>query len=281
VRLLQAVGVDRARTYLNRFGFIDKELPDNLTLALGTAQVVPIQMATGYAAIANGGYRVNPYFIERIEDVSGKVLFQAKPTQVCKPCETTINDEDIATTPPPPPTEITGEGSQVTVTEPPLPEAPKAFAPDYPVAKRIMSEKAATQMANILRDVIIHGTARSALSLGRSDIAGKTGTTNDAKDAWFAGFTPHMVAVSWVGFDQPSSLGRIEYGGYAALPLWTKFMAHALEGTPDEWIGSSDGSGSGAAKPASQDAAPAATPDEATDTPPSDTPAATAPEDLF
>ena len=87
VRLLQAVGVERARTYLDRFGFIDKELPKNLTLALGTAQVVPLQMATGYAAFANGGYRVNPYFIERIEDVSGNVLFQAKPEQVCKPCE--------------------------------------------------------------------------------------------------------------------------------------------------------------------------------------------------
>ncbi len=278
VRLLQAVGVERARSYLNRFGFIDKELPNNLTLALGTAQVVPIQMATGYAAIANGGYRVNPYFIERIEDVSGKVLFQAKPIQVCKPCEISASDDPLA--PPPPPTEITGEGSQVTVTEPPAPATASAFTPDYPVAKRIMSEKAATQMANILRDVIIHGTARSALSLGRNDIAGKTGTTNDAKDAWFAGFTPHMVAVSWVGFDQPSSLGRIEYGGYAALPLWTKFMEHALEGMPDEWIGSTDGSGASAAKPVSQDTE-ATTPDETTTAPPSDAPATSAPEDLF
>ena len=96
-----------------------------------------------------------------------------------------------------------------------------------------MSEKSSKQMANILRDVILHGTARSALKLGRSDIAGKTGTTNEAKDAWFAGFSPKMVAVSWVGFDKPSSLGRVEYGGFAALPLWTAFMKHALAGTPD------------------------------------------------
>ena len=279
VRLLQAVGVDRARTYLDRFGFVDKELPDNLTLALGTAQVVPIQMATGYAAFANGGYRVNPYFIDRIEDVSGKVLFQAKPTQVCKPCE---DQPVVENNIPPPPTEITGEGSEFTVTEPPLPEAPKAFMPDYPVAKRIMSEKSANQMANILRDVILHGTARSALSLGRSDIAGKTGTTNDAKDAWFAGFSPRMVAVSWVGFDQPSSLGRIEYGGYAALPLWTKFMEHALAGTPDEWIGSSDGANN-TAKPAktNTDNTDTDTPSTESDALPTEAVPATTPDDLF
>ena len=91
-------------------------------------------------------------------------------------------------------------------------------------------------MANILRDVILHGTARSALKLGRSDIAGKTGTTNDAKDAWFAGFSPKLVAISWVGFDRPSSLGRLEYGGYAALPLWTSFMDYALADVEDKWI---------------------------------------------
>ena len=241
VRLLQAVGVERARTYLDRFGFIDKELPKNLTLALGTAQVVPLQMATGYAAFANGGYRVNPYFIERIEDVNGKVLFQAKPEQVCKPCDNpAIANEMISAAPTPPPTEVVGEGQNIAVIEPPQPATPPISLPDYPIAKRIMSEKAANQMANILRDVILHGTARSALKLGRSDIAGKTGTTNEAKDAWFAGFSPKMVAVSWVGFDKPSSLGRIEYGGYAALPLWTAFMEHALAGTPDRWI---DGSG--------------------------------------
>jgi penicillin-binding protein 1A len=99
-----------------------------------------------------------------------------------------------------------------------------------------MSAKASKDMANILRDVILHGTARSALRLGRSDIAGKTGTTNDAKDAWFAGFSPKLVAVSWVGFDQPASLGRLEYGGYAALPLWNSFMNYALADIPEQWI---------------------------------------------
>jgi penicillin-binding protein 1A len=130
--------------------------------------------------------------------------------------------------------------------------------------------------------VILHGTARSALKLGRSDIAGKTGTTNDAKDAWFAGFSPKMVAISWVGFDRPSSLGRVEYGGFAALPLWTAFMEYALAGTPDEWIDGSNGdntpstatrSSSASTEAPSVDVAP-----EATTTTP--TPQA-APEDIF
>lgn len=240
VRLLQSVTLNRARQYLPRFGFIDEKLPNNLTLALGTAQVVPLQMATAYAAFANGGYRVNPYFIERIEDSTGKVLFQAKPEQVCKPCENAAFASDM-TTPRPdlPPSEIVGEGNAITVVDAPqnnLENSPPPQAIDTPVAKRIMSEKASKDMANILRDVILHGTARSALRLGRNDIAGKTGTTNDAKDAWFAGFSPKMVAVSWVGFDQPSSLGRLEYGGYAALPLWNSFMNHALADIPEQWI---------------------------------------------
>lgn len=239
IRLLQSVKLDRARTYLPRFGFIEDNLPNNLTLALGTAQVVPLQMATAYAAFANGGYRVNPYFIERIEDTEGTVLFEANPERVCKPCDDPalanemLAQEQVAVT-----SEIVGKGDTIAVLDAPNDPlvAPPSYVPDYPIAKRIMSEKSSKQMANILRDVILHGTARSALKLGRSDIAGKTGTTNDAKDAWFAGFSPKMVAISWVGFDKPSSLGRIEYGGYAALPLWTSFMDYALNDIEDQWI---------------------------------------------
>jgi penicillin-binding protein 1A len=103
-------------------------------------------------------------------------------------------------------------------------------------AQRIIDADAAYDMANILRDVVQVGTARAALKLGRSDLAGKTGTTNDAKDAWFSGFQPSMVAVAWVGFDQPKSLGRREYGGVAALPIWTDFMGKALADVPEQWI---------------------------------------------
>ncbi|PTQ89712.1 penicillin-binding protein 1A [Agitococcus lubricus] len=287
VRLLQSVGVSRARTYLDRFGFINKELPDNLTLALGTAQVVPLQMATAYAAFANGGYRVNPYFIERIEDTTGKVLFQAQPEQVCQPCEMADNPA-IENTQASLPTEITGEGNQINVVEPPVSDTTSdAITPlvsNSPIAKRIMSEKSAKQMANILRDVILHGTGRHALRLGRSDIAGKTGTTNDAKDAWFAGFNPKLVAVSWVGFDKPASLGRLEYGGYAALPLWTSFMDYALAGTPDKWL--NENTESSTNRPVSSPTSETP-PTNNSETPDTDTPSevatppVTPPEELF
>ena len=175
--------------------------------------------------------------VERIEDVTGKVLFQAKPEQVCKACDDpALANEMLAQKTETTPSEIIGTGNEVSVLDAPDPLTPPSYVPDYPIAKRIMSEKSSKQMANILRDVILHGTARSALKLGRSDIAGKTGTTNDAKDAWFAGFSPKLVAISRVGFDRPSSLGRLEYGGYAALPLWTSFMDYALADVEDKWI---------------------------------------------
>jgi len=244
IRLLQAVGVSDAREYLSRFSLEKSRMPQDLTLALGSAEVLPIQMATAYASIANGGLRVNPYFIEKVVDRSGKVVFQAEPKRVCRPCELplpapVVNADGIAqptevipgVTPPVSAEQsgsITGNGTSIAVTPP----APAAFVPNYPVALRIMRPRAARQMYSILQDVIQHGTGRGALSLGRADLAGKTGTTNDARDAWFAGFNAQMVAVSWVGFDEPRSLGKVEYGGYAALPIWNQYMATALRGIP-------------------------------------------------
>lgn len=238
IRLLQAVGVDNTRSYIARFGFPTGKLPRNLTLALGTAEVLPIQMASAYAGLANGGFRVTPWFIEKVVDKHGKVLFQANPRRVCRPCEApppaaapAAGGEAAVAAIEPAPTEISGEGSSLTVTEPPPP--PKPFVPDYPVAPRIMSPRTAFQMQSILRDVVIRGTGRAALSIGRSDLSGKTGTTNDAKDAWFAGFGGKLVAVAWLGFDQPQTLGKVEYGGYAAVPIWNSFMGPALRGTPE------------------------------------------------
>ncbi|MGH8493682.1 MAG: penicillin-binding protein 1A [Moraxellaceae bacterium] len=225
IRLLQSVGVGTARSYIARFGFPQAKLPSNLTLALGSAEVLPLQMVTGYAAFANGGFRVTPWFIDHVVDKSGKVIFKANAQQVCRRCELETVTAD------PVPAEITGEGSEVATQEPP-PTTP-SFSPNYPVAPRIMSARTAFQMQSILRDVIVRGTGRAALSLGRSDLAGKTGTTNDAKDAWFAGFGGKLVAVAWLGFDQPQTLGRVEYGGYAALPLWNAFMGPALTGVPE------------------------------------------------
>ncbi|WP_022954914.1 penicillin-binding protein 1A [Perlucidibaca piscinae] len=252
IRLLQAVGVDSAREYLTRFGLDKSRMPRDLTLALGSAEVLPIQMATAYAAIANGGLRVHPYFIEKVVDRQGKVVFQANPRRVCRPCELpmaapVITSDGQAEAPEvipvnPPvadgaivstdengiPGMISGSGNDMSISDP----SPTVYTPSYPVALRIMRPRAAAQMYSILQDVIRRGTGRGALSLGRDDLAGKTGTTNEARDAWFAGFNGRMVAVSWVGFDEPRSLGKVEYGGYAALPIWNQYMATALRGVP-------------------------------------------------
>jgi penicillin-binding protein 1A len=244
IRLLQAVGVGDAREYLSRFSLEKSRMPQDLTLALGSAEVLPIQMATAYASIANGGLRVNPYFIEKVVDRTGKVVFQAEPKRVCRPCELPLpapvvtsdgrvepNEVIPGVTPPITPGSsgnISGQGNSINVVAP----RPEAYVPAHPVALRIMRPRAARQMYSILQDVIQHGTGRGALSLGRADLAGKTGTTNDARDAWFAGFNAQMVAVSWVGFDEPKSLGKVEYGGYAALPIWNQYMATALRGMP-------------------------------------------------
>ncbi len=235
VRLLQNVGIERARQLLMDFGLRDDQIPRNYTIALGTPQVLPVQMATGYATFANGGYRIQPHFISRIEDAYGKVIFEANPEYACIPCINAKDDteEDTPQTPDDEVIEVTNQSldqSKNNISEQKEPES------DYRQAQRILKSSSAYDMANILRDVIQHGTGRAALKIGRGDIGGKTGTTNDAKDAWFAGFNGKLVTVAWVGFDQPTTLGRREYGGVAALPIWINFMGNALKGTPASWV---------------------------------------------
>lgn len=237
VRLLQSVGVERARQLLMDFGLQEDQIPRNFTIALGTPQVLPVQMATGYAAIANGGYRVQPHFISRIEDAYGKTIYEAKPEYACISCINEKNDtvDAEATTPDDEVIEMTNQTlANEEKTE--QKELSKEEQSKYRQAQRILKSQSAFDMANILRDVIVHGTGRAALKIGRDDIGGKTGTTNDAKDAWFAGFNGKLVTIAWVGFDKPSTLGRREYGGIAALPIWTNFMGKALEGTPSAWV---------------------------------------------
>lgn len=238
IRLLESVGVSDARHYISRFGFDKERLPSNLTMALGTGEALPIQVATAYAAIANGGLRVNPYFIEKVVDRSGKVLFEAKPKRVCRVCELpeVIPTDADSATPSADQTATTTQANTADSTETAAAATPAVTAPVLPppetIALRIVRPRAAYQMYNIMQDVILRGTGRAALSLGRTDLAGKTGTTNEARDAWFAGFNGKMVAVSWVGFDTPESLGKTEYGGVAALPIWRDYMATALRGMP-------------------------------------------------
>ena len=267
IRLLQSVGIGNARRYMTNFGLTQNDLPDNLTLALGTAQVLPVQMATAYAAFANGGYRIQPYFIERVDDNRGRNLFTANPLRVCRLCGKTVAEvEDSGRAEASAKEQLAEEqrkllkaakeelrkrrksGEKNLTLDDVLEDMPKPqikrrsdelvepMPAQYRQAERIIKSKASYEMASMLRDVVMQGTARAALKIGRTDIGGKTGTTNDAKDAWFAGFHPRLVTVTSVGFDQPETLGRNEFGGVAALPIWSHFMDEALEDVPHGWI---------------------------------------------
>lgn len=261
VRLLQSVGLDRARNFLVHFGLVEDKIPRNLTIALGTPQVLPIQMATGYATFANGGFRIQPYVIEKVVDPDNKLLFEANPLYACASCMSNPEQANATATPANDDGEVVelsnkqGQPIEKTVASTaesatPATENQNAASSNpaqvittsasngktYRQATRIIKSSSAFDMANILQDVIVHGTGRAALKLGRNDLGGKTGTTNDAKDAWFAGFNGNLVTISWVGFDNPKTLGRREYGGVAALPIWIKFMGDALKDTPSKWV---------------------------------------------
>ncbi len=214
IRVLNAVGIRHATRYLSKFGFSEDEVPHDLSLALGSAEVSPLQQARGYAVFANGGYLVEPYVIERIEDADGSVLYEADPVVACVPC-------------------VLSERRRVkqaaSETEDPLARLPKQ-------AEQTLEPRLTYQMNSILQDVIQRGTGVRARSLGRNDLAGKTGTTNDQRDAWFNGYHPDLVAVTWVGFDQLKPLGAKEAGSSAALPLWIDFMRVALAGKPEKQL---------------------------------------------
>lgn len=263
VRILMDTGIDTAIQYIRGFGFDDTALPRNLSLALGSGGVSPWDMAAGYAAFANGGRRVEHYLIERVLDASGAEVFTAEPLRACEACE-----------PPPPagadalasssgarafavdgheaPVAYAMDGSRVDWPDevpayrsveamiehadhwrPDVSEAP-AFFRDRRLAPRIIPADNAFLVYDMMRDVIRRGTGQRARELGRSDIAGKTGTSNDRRDAWFSGFNRAVVATAWVGFDKERSLGPREEGSQTALPMWKDFMARALRGTPEQ-----------------------------------------------
>lgn len=194
IRLLALIGTTYAVNYVQRFGFTKAQLPPELSLALGTASVTPLQMATGFATFANTGFKVVPFAIDSIRDSQGKILYQAKPLIAGSPAN--ANDKT-------------------------------------PRAPRVISEQNAFLITSALHDVIQHGTAVLARSLQRKDLAGKTGTTQNQVDAWFAGYNSHLVAVAWMGFDQQQQ-SLHEYSNAAALPIWIQFMQNALKNVPDQ-----------------------------------------------
>lgn len=220
IRLLSAIGIRPAVDHARRFGFSDASLPRDLSLALGSGTATPLQIATGYAVFANGGFLVAPYFIEEIRDDSDAVIYRAAPDVVCRECET---DPSIAAA-----FDVSVEAAKSHAAEQgeELPTLPR-------LARRVISPQNAYLMTSMMQDVIARGTGVRARQLGRGDLAGKTGTTNDLHDAWFAGYNADLVAVSWLGFDQPRSLGNGETGSRAALPMWIHFMREALLGVPE------------------------------------------------
>ncbi len=229
IRLLQEIGLDKAIETAKRFGFGDDDLPRSLSLALGSGAATPLKLAQVYAVFANGGFRVDPYMIERIETQDGGIVFQATPMVACPLCDGGEN-------------------------------GPANAAP------RVLTPQVHFMMNSMLQDVVRYGTATKALELGRSDLAGKTGTTNEQRDAWFDGYAPAgietqkesahtgkaslthadvegdeapgkrasgLVAISWLGFDTPKPLGEGETGGHTALPMWMYYMQEALKDMPE------------------------------------------------
>lgn len=222
IRLLRAIGIGYAINYASRFGFDKKRLPRDLSLALGSGAVTPLEIVSGFSVFANGGYRAVPYFIDRIEDAEGEVLYRAEPFTVCEGCQEKLQTMEAVAV------EAALNPEFEPFVGPPIAEdvMPVNIAP------QVLTPQNAYLIRSMMRDVIRFGTGRRALALRRPDLAGKTGTTNDQHDAWFSGYTSNLVTTAWVGFDKPQPLGARETGGRAALPMWIEFMRTALKGLP-------------------------------------------------
>ena len=202
IRLLRDLGIEPTIEYLKQLGIPTEDMQKDLSLALGSGLLTPMEVARGFAVIANGGYDVQPYFIKRIADVNGEALYTAPEVILC--------DQDC-------------DRKQAEIDE---------NGSDARLARRLADERSVYILHSMLRDVIKLGTGRRALALGRDDISGKTGTTNQQRDTWFSGFNHDTAATVWVGFDQPAPLGRREYGASTALPIWLDYMEVALDGEP-------------------------------------------------
>ena len=242
IRLLRDIGIGYATRYVKRFGFTDKMLPRNLSLVLGSGSLTPYDLAIGYAVFANGGYRVKPYFIDYIVGAKDKIVFMEQPAQVCRACrkediaseknEEKQKDKKIATAQPVLPPDLS-ESFLSLMDEQERLEVNQGPAP-LKLAEQILSPQTAFIINTMMRDVILRGTGRRALAIGRKDLAGKTGTTNDQRDAWFTGFNADLATVAWVGFDNSRPLGDKETGARAALPMWIDYMRGALLGVEEK-----------------------------------------------
>lgn len=235
VRLLDAIGVDFARRFITQFGFEESELPPNLSMSLGTASLTPLSVARAYAVFANGGSRVDTWLIDEVRDRDGRVVYKHEPLVACRTCggggqagaqaPQVVDGFNFGALPAPGAQAQTAEPATEATGTVPLPA-------DAKVAPRAIDERSAYQLVSMMRDVVQRGTGAAARVLGREDVGGKTGSTNDHRDAWFSGFGGDLATTVWVGRDDFKSLGYREYGGKAALPIWIDYMRVALEGRP-------------------------------------------------
>lgn len=276
IRLLNSIGISTAIRYVSKFGFSPERLPRDLSLALGSATLTPYEIVRGYATFANGGFLIKPFFIQRIEDSDGKILFEEHPEIACDDdCHKKLERErelaaQMATelqmdgpkpdtaSPDTPPEATTSMPTQESASEVPN------TAANNPITETVESEKQAGVptaagengelfaprtvdprnvylIRSIMQDVIKRGTGRRALRLHRHDLAGKTGTTNDQRDAWFSGYNNDVVTTVWVGFDNPRPLGNHETGAGAALPIWIDYMREALRDKPEHSMAQPEG----------------------------------------
>ena len=251
IRLLRDIGIGYAIRYIKRFGFTRKMMPRDLSLALGSGSLTPYDLATGYAVFANGGYRVKPYFIDYVVGANNKIVYMEEPEQVCRACrapevaeEEKVNEKDLQNN-------VVKETASSSI--PVLPDLPPDLSESFlslmdeqerlevnqgpsqiKLAEQVLSPQTAFLINTMMRDVVRFGTGRRALVLGRKDLAGKTGTTNDQRDAWFTGFNADLATIAWVGFDDPRPLGERETGAIAALPMWVDYMRDALVGVEEK-----------------------------------------------
>ena len=223
IRLLKEMGVRPVIDYVQNFGFRKDQLPTNLTLALGSMPATPLEVARGFAVFANGGYRIEPFYIDRIEGPGGQIVFSAEPNTVCAECVqpiATVSDAERA--------------KQTDVSATYVPPTPLAGPRRTGPVEQAITPQVSFLMNDIMREVITRGTGRRALALGRSDLRGKTGTTNLNFDTWFNGFNDNIVASVWVGLDEPGPLGAGEEGARTAVPIWVDYMREALRGVPEK-----------------------------------------------
>jgi len=230
IRLLRELGIRPAIRYAERFGLPTERMPKDLSLSLGSGGFTPLEIVTAYSVFANMGFKVEPYFISRIENAQGEVEFEASPLLACLVCEQQREAEAAASTldeviETPEEIEVSSEAGVVLDTT----ESEAEPEPTVRYAPRVIEVSNAYLMNSVLREVVRRGTAVRAKVLKRNDLAGKTGTTNDQHDAWFSGYNGDVVTTTWVGFDQLNPLGRRETGSRAALPMWIDYMKVALQ----------------------------------------------------